>query len=137
MNKKEYQKGVSLYLAIVVMALLLTIIIGVSAILTKQIKAISGMENSVLALYAADAGVEVALKDVFTDLNSVQENYSLTLANNAEYNVTVACCGAGPCPGICSPSISSPPDPNCSAYYYCIKSVGSFHGVRRALYINI
>ena len=51
-------KGVSLYLAVVIMAILLAIVLGVSAILVSQIKIIRGVENSVIAFYAADTGIE-------------------------------------------------------------------------------
>lgn len=51
-------KGVSIYLAVMTMAILLAIAIGLSAILVIQIKTVKGMGNSVIAFYAADTGIE-------------------------------------------------------------------------------
>jgi len=57
------QKGVSLYLAIMMMSVFLTIVLGMSAILFHQLKIIRQMGNSVVAFYAADTGIERALYD--------------------------------------------------------------------------
>jgi len=55
------QKGVSLYLALMIMTVLLALALGISAILFGQIKMIRGMGNSVIAFYAADSGIEMIL----------------------------------------------------------------------------
>jgi len=60
-NIKTREKGVSVYLAIMIMMILLAISLGISAIIVSQMKMISGMEDSVTALYAADSGVEKVL----------------------------------------------------------------------------
>ncbi|HHE76624.1 MAG TPA: hypothetical protein ENL27_01420 [Candidatus Parcubacteria bacterium] len=57
------EKGVSLYLAVVVTSILLAITFGMSAILFQQLRIIRDMGNSVVAFYAADAGIERALYD--------------------------------------------------------------------------
>jgi len=58
---KNYQKGVSLYLALMIMFILLAIGLGVSLIIVSQMKMIRGMGDSVIAFYAADTGIERAL----------------------------------------------------------------------------
>lgn len=55
------QKGVSLYLAFMVMSVLLAIGLGVSVIFVPQIKTIKGMGDSVIAFYAADTALERVL----------------------------------------------------------------------------
>ena len=55
------QKGVVLYLAIVIMAVLLAIGLGLSSILIGQIRTFRGLGDSVVAIYAADTGIEKAL----------------------------------------------------------------------------
>lgn len=119
------QKGVSLYLAVVVMTALLAIVFGTSTILSVQFKITKGMEHSVSALYAADTGIERALKDIFEDPASVADSYSATLNNGARYEVDVVCCGAG---SGCMPCLISgmAVDSNCQAVYYCINSRGYF-----------
>jgi hypothetical protein len=55
------QRGVSIYLALMVMIVLLAIGLGINTIIISQMKMITGMEDSVVALYAADSGVEEVL----------------------------------------------------------------------------
>jgi hypothetical protein len=59
--KKSLQQGISLYLAIIIMSILLAMALGLSTILVSQIKMIRGMEKSVIAFYAADTGIERVL----------------------------------------------------------------------------
>lgn len=54
-------KGVSVYLALMIMFILMGIALGLNNILFIQSKTIGGMGNSVLAFYAADSGIEKAL----------------------------------------------------------------------------
>jgi len=55
------QKGVSLYLALIIMFILIAIGLGVSLIIVSQMKMMKGMGDSVVALYAADTGIENSL----------------------------------------------------------------------------
>jgi len=54
-------KGVSLYLTIVLLSLMLTTILTLSAVLTSQMKIVFNLGDSVTAFIAADAGIERAL----------------------------------------------------------------------------
>ena len=85
-------KGVSLYLTIIIMSILLAIVLGLSAILISQMKMLKGIENSVVAFYAADTGIEWILQyrndpindrpaDTCTKLDPCQ------LDNEAEYYI--------------------------------------------------
>jgi len=56
-----YQKGVSIYLAIIIIFILLGIALGLSTLLVGQIKLVKGLGDSVVAFHAADTGVEKAL----------------------------------------------------------------------------
>ena len=105
------QKGVSLYIAIMIIVILLAIVLGAGAILLGQLKRIKGMENSITAFYAADTGIEEVLM--------VRENPSSLsgfLDNGASYDVEVIPSGGG-----------------CSADNFCIRSVGSYKGTKRAI----
>jgi len=55
------EKGVSLYLSLMIMTVLLTMALGLSAILFGQIRIVREMGNSVVAFYAADTGIEWTL----------------------------------------------------------------------------
>lgn len=55
---KNSQKGVSLYFAVAVSALLMSIALGLTTILIGQIRVLKEMGDSVKALFAADSGME-------------------------------------------------------------------------------
>lgn len=61
-NKHKFEKGVSIFLAIVVMATLLGIGLGITSILVEQMATLRSVGDSVLAFYAADGGIERILR---------------------------------------------------------------------------
>ncbi len=73
--------------------------------------------HSVVAFYAADSGVERVLvnRDNPSDIGETH------LDNEASYQVFVSPGGSGDCP---------------DEFYFCIKSVGIYRGVKRAIEIN-
>ncbi len=111
------QKGVSLYIAIMIIAILLAIVLGAGAILLGQLKIIKGMENSIAAFYAADSGIEEVLMSREDPSSLCAELNPCVLGNGAEYYIEVGIGGA----------------PGCSADNFCIRSVGSYRGTKRAI----
>lgn len=137
---KFSQKGISLYLSIMIMVILLAIVLGISGILIGQLKMMKGMENSIVAFYAADTGIERALKDIyggsFGDFPYEDEEI-----DGAYYDVEVACClfshdwcnlQVDECLGV---GLSE--DTNCLGSYYCIKSVGTYRETKRAIQTSL
>jgi Tfp pilus assembly protein PilX len=61
MNPKDSQKGVAIYLALMVTIILLAIGLGISTIIVSQMVMIREMGDSVGAFYAAETGVERVL----------------------------------------------------------------------------
>lgn len=59
--KKQKEKGVSLYMTIVLMAVLLAMVLGVTAIIMNGLNIAKGVSDSVKAFHAADTGIENAL----------------------------------------------------------------------------
>ena len=121
-KSSQTQKGISIYLSLMIMTVLLAIALGVSTILISQQKSIKGMGNSVIAFYAADSGIEKMLYDAFRGVdiaaNCPESNpCQATLENGATYSIIVL------------PNT----DPKCSGSYYCIKSVGEYKETKRAL----
>lgn len=116
MSENKYEKGVSLYLALMVMMIILAMALGLSSILINQAKTIKQIGNSVIALSAADSGVEAVL----LNRNNPANISETVLSNGATYRVIVAAGGTGDCP---------------IGNNYCIKSVGSYLGTRRAVEI--
>jgi len=68
-NNKIMERGVAIYLAFMVMTILLAISLGLSVILIGQMKVIKGIGDSVIALYAAETGIEMVL---YTDKQCYQ-----------------------------------------------------------------
>ena len=113
------QKGVSLYLAFMILTVLMAISLGLATISVNRIKILREMGYSVLAFYAADAGIEKVLVDRQTP-NLTSDYYSGSLDNEASFQVTITQGGQD----------------SCLARFYCIKSVGAYKGVNRAIEIE-
>ncbi len=100
-----------------IMAIILSIVLGVTTILLGQLKVIKGIENSVIAFYAAESGIE---KVLISRLNPIGLNgFSETLSNGASYNIEVKASGGG-----------------CSASNYCIKSKGFYRNAQRTIQVT-
>lgn len=139
--KQKKQRGVSLYLAVVLMTMLLALVLGISTVLFRQLQTIRGLEHSVVALYAADSGMEEVLVDVIGNRQDPIDHYEAILGNGSSYVVDVVCCAdcGGYLPPGCgcawSDAVGSNPCPfgdagesaSCSAYFYCVRSRG-FYG---------
>jgi len=115
LNKIKKQDGVSLYLAVIILAVLLAISLGLSSILISQIKIIRGMEESVIAFYAADTGIEIELYQQ----NLPPFSYSGSLGD-ATYFVVGVVRGVD----------------GCDAPRFCIKSKGVFGKTQRAIEVK-
>jgi len=107
------QKGVSIYIAVMIIAILLAIVLGTGAILLGQLKMIKGMENSIIAFYAADTGVERALMD-----RTAPDPVYFEVLNNGAYYIVV---------------VFDSTVPGCSADNFCIFSSGTYKETKRAI----
>jgi hypothetical protein len=85
----QKEKGVSLFLALMVMSLLFSVTLGVSSILISQARVFRIMQGSVTAFYAAETGIEqtLYLDKVCWDNEGNCPSFCLPL-------------GADPCPGL-------------------------------------
>jgi hypothetical protein len=144
---KKFQKGISLYLGIVVLSVILSIVFGLTAILLNQIKMMREMGYSVTAFFAAETGVERVLKVIIADEDTPtspssgpdHEGYSYweTLGNEASYDVKIVCCKASECELGFSCPTGFEHDDNCLATRFCVRSVGTFQGIQRAVEAKI
>lgn len=80
------QKGVSLYLAVVIMSILSSVVLGLIALSISGIKMVSGLENSVMSFYAANTGIEHSLYNIRKQGGTGEVSGVLGEAN---YNVSV------------------------------------------------
>jgi hypothetical protein len=111
---KNYDRGVSLLLTLLIMALILGISLGVSTILVQQTKMIRAMGESVIAFSAADTAIE---------------KVAMNTENPSEFQE----CFSPPYNDICYQVKISSPGPNCQAATYCLRSIGSYKEVKRAV----
>ena len=121
-------RGVSLYFAVVIVALLLSMALGMSTVALTQIKMIKGMGDSVIAFYAADSGVEhllnldkncrqtgCAVPPCVAGCNGLSDLFatSTTLSNGSSYKATFS-----------------------SSAGIVIKGVGTYNTIKRAVEIR-
>lgn len=124
--KLKTEAGVSLYLALMVMSLMLGIAFGISTLLIDQFVSLRGAGFSSLAMEAADAGIEKIFYDDRKGIDVLSEcpvasPCNQTLSNGATYAITVVGPGVSGCPS--------------SGVTYCAKSLGSYQGAQRAIRI--
>ena len=105
------QKGVSLYLAIMIMSMLSAVVLGLISISISGIKIAQGLENSVMAFYAANTGIERALYNIRK--SGDLEGFSDTLEQTS-YDVTITVDGEKT----------------------TIKSIGTYRDTQRAIEAN-
>lgn len=120
--KLKMKKGVTLYFAIVVMSVIFSIGIGLSLLIFTQIKITKEIGDSVVALYAADSGIEEALYKLYKEEATLPFNFS---ENIGEASLEVRAFSSG------NPECPSPPNG-----YYCIKSIGKYRKTQRAIEIS-
>ncbi len=119
---KLNNKGSSLYFAVAIIAIIMAIALATTSILITQIRIIREMSNSVLAIYAADAGMERVLFEIRVkgihpdDINKIEE----TLSNDSEYEIDPK-------------NIQSKEEEDCDAENFCIKTIGKYRGVQRSM----
>lgn len=104
-------KGISLYLTIVLLSLMLTSVLTLSTILTSQMKLVFNLGNAVTAFVAADAGIERAL---YEDRRATSTPaFFQVFSNGSRCDVTITVNGTT-----------------------VIKSIGSYRGTKRAIEVR-
>lgn len=122
MTKTKLQRlnqGVTLYLTVMMITLILTISFSLTALFLAQAKFLRDIGYSVPAFYAAETGIERALYD--SSQGGMGPTWSETLDNTASYTVSYLSPGQSGCPE--------------TVVAYCLKSISSYRGVRRGIRI--
>jgi Tfp pilus assembly protein PilX len=93
MKNKNNQKGFSIYLVLVILAILLSVSLNISSIIITASKMTGNLGDGVRAFHAADSGIEAALYStknscIVTSPNNVLEDTNFT------YTLTIT----GSCP---------------------------------------
>lgn len=112
------ERGVALFLTFFVMIVMLGIALGLNSMFFTQLELIRGVDDSLIAFYAAEAGVERQLYE--GTLPPPPVNYVGTLSNGSSYQVQVFLAGQGGCQGT----------------DFCIESKGSYRQAERAVWVE-
>jgi len=123
---KNKQKGSALFFSLIILSLLLAIVFGISTIIFLQLQSVARIGESVIALSAADSGIEKTLYDrkFYSYPDELPPSSSFTLPNGASYQTI----------------IYSPGDPECpsdAASWFCVKSIGVFKNTKRGLKVSL
>jgi len=134
LNKKE--KGISLYLIIVSLLIVLSLTVSLASLILIRFRTVRNLANSVVAFYAADSGVEKELYDINT--SSAQGEMEGWLSAwqdvSASYSVETSCrLGYTKCNDFCFTCQGSD---TCTAPRYCIQSQGGFQKAKRAIEVK-
>lgn len=126
-KSERRQLGVSLFLTIIIMTILLAMVLGLSTIFLGQAVMLREMGYSVIAFYAADAGIEQILMNRGSPTSNLSGYLDLNNSNTRDnddsfYEVIVTASGSG--------------GSGCTAANYCIKSIGTYKGIKRAIEIT-
>jgi len=119
------KKGVSIYLVIVILSVLTSAILALVGINLSQMKVVLTIGYSLKAFFAADTGIEHALNDraspeaTYSGYLDLNNNSSQDDEHDAFYEVIV-----------------NPSGVNCDAANFCIKSVGRYRDIKRAIEVK-
>lgn len=110
MNKSKREKGIALLLTMIILSAAMLIAMLIATIVVVQLKLSSDVGQSVIAVYAADSGMEWQLYQIRNGVSVPAP----TMSNGATISTTVT--GSSP--------------------NFTIKSLGSFGAVKRQFEVN-
>jgi hypothetical protein len=120
MIKSKQKKGVSLYLTVMILSLILGLAFSLNTLLLTQTKSLRNIGNSVIAFYATETGIEKALYSIKTGAGA--GSWTETLSNTATYSVNRLNPGSGGC--------------SSAALNYCLESIGTYKDVKRGIRVT-
>jgi Tfp pilus assembly protein PilX len=118
-------KGSALLYTVLLLSILLTVVLGLSTLISMQFVIMRNTGDSIVAFYAADAGMEKMLYNVIFLGESpavIEEEHVSTAPDSATYTVTFTTSGNDGCSATTN---------------LCIESVGMYKGIRRAIKAEI
>jgi len=129
-NKFQSQKGISIFLVVIVLAVISGVALGLTRIIITEVQTQRGIENSVFTFFAAEAGLEqilyIDIKNSGCDASCLQGHADslgvlgvVSLPNDATYKIIVEA-----------------PSSDCNGIVYCATSIGSFGKGRRVISIE-
>ncbi|MDX1607616.1 MAG: hypothetical protein R3251_00185 [Candidatus Spechtbacterales bacterium] len=132
MNKFREQDGITLYMALLMLSVIVSIALGISSLMLRELYTVKDIGSFVVDIYAADAGVERTLYKIrqTPDFGSCQSTSDCIVTsqdmgvasfiNNAQYRTTTLDGGVLWCTGT----------------FKCIRSLGSLFDTSRAFELS-
>jgi len=118
-GQKRYNQGMSLYLTMMILSLILGLAFAVNTLLMTRTKSLRDIGNSVVAFTATETGIERALYGM--EKEAEIGPWTETLSNGASYSAKFLNPGEGSCPIV--------------TLSYCIESIGAYKDVKRGIRI--
>jgi len=117
---KENQKGISVYLVVVMISVLLAIVLGLVSIIIGGVKVAESLGYSVKAFHAADTGIEKALYNIKLT-SGVCDNTTSdgSFGSSYTYDVTMSTTGS-----------------DCSDVGTTITSLGQYMTIKRKIEVS-
>ena len=148
------EKGISIYMIVVLLFVLFGLAIGLSSLVLGQLTILKSMGNSITAFYAADSGTEEMLykikqadpqNNIFVDPNDPDHTGSIisTDFSGSSFKVDLLCHHGGisndtlcqaRCPD-CNHDLAMENEDKCIPRF-CITSKGTFEGTNRAIEVK-
>jgi len=127
---KNSQKGISLYLALIVLTLNLSIVLGITIILIENTRISQDLGYSVIAFYAADTGIETVMKvrdnpNISNPIDNPAYTGYFDMNNNGTQDFQDS-----------SYEVFVFPAATCGADNFCVKSIGSYKETKRAIRVT-
>jgi len=110
-------RGITLLITLVILSALIAAVTGVASIFVREIATAGFVDDSVIAIMAADAGMEKMLYATRKLSGDPTTSYNATLSNGATYTTC-------PSPG------------SCTASPVQIRSTGTFNDAQRTLEVT-
>ncbi len=130
----SHQKGISIYIVLVLLFVLFGLTMGLSVLILGQLKILSSMGDSIVAYYAGEAGIEEMIYRTKTQ-NEFTSPLSSNLGNNSSFEVSMYCAeGVGECVDNCSGSPCT--TPSWCDIRFCPISKGTFQDTNRAVRVK-
>ncbi len=130
----SHEKGVSIYITLILLFVLFGLAMGLSALILGQLKILSSMGDSIVAYYAGEAGVEEMIYQTKTE-TSFPGSITGSLSNNSSFEVEMYCAeGVDECVDACSGSPCTT-ESWCDVRF-CPISKGTFQDTNRSVRVK-
>ena len=114
---RDNQKGISIFLVVIMTSIFLAIVLGLTSIIVGGSKMAESFGDSTKAFHAADTGVEQALYRIRQQSNC--DNFTGTIDTGYSYSVVITYSGA-----------------TCASFGTTINSVGTYNNIKRELEVS-